>query len=376
MIKKIRILTISIFLSILLFSACTPAWQVEIISNDQTIGLIQREDVSHFINLSMEEIDRVPLGQLFYANGFMLIEEIQLITKGEEIASYVWDSIADSASILENGKVIIGNETIQPDTIIVSQAVLPSEIEHSIMDISLVIADFLSIPNLLNESRKPILTGDASNAVMILVDGLQFRKLQTMIKAGRLPFFAGINEIKQGLSVYPPITTTATAALLTSSRPEVNGVYGYGYRTTETITLFDLAADLDKNVIAIEGASLPFNLRNAEITLSGDRDGNGFSDDNVCMNSLEVIGSNMPDLMYIHFHEIDDMGHSFGPESQEYEDALVRVDGFLNQIYLALPDNTIIAIFADHGMHTVGNGGNHGTLTADDLIIPIIFLEK
>jgi hypothetical protein len=33
-------------------------------------------------------------------------------------------------------------------------------------------------------------------------------------------------------------------------------------------------------------------------------------------------------------------------------------------------------IFADHGMHTTNEGGNHGTLTADDLIIPIIFLEK
>jgi len=164
--------------------------------------------------------------------------------------------------------------------------------------------------------------------------------------------------------------------VLTGTNPLKNGVYGYGYRSTELKTLFDLAVENGKNVIAVEGASLPFNLRNAETTLSGDRDGNGYSDDNVFTNSLEVIQSNMPDLLYIHFHEIDDMGHSYGPDSKEYESALIRVDGYLENIFEALPENTFIIIFADHGMHATQGGGNHGTLTAADLIIPIIYLEK
>lgn len=374
--KKLQILSLLTLCICLILSACTPSWQINIFTNEKNIGVIQKEDVSHFIAKSMEEIDRISLGQIFYAKGFILIEGIQLMEKGEQIASFVWDSIAESASISESGKVSIAEKTYQPDHILISPADLSAEIDISIMDIPLVIANFLSIPNLLNKGRDPILTGEANYGVMILLDGLQFRKLENMIYAGKLPFFATITNIKQGLTVYPPITTSATAALLTSSPPEVNGVYGYGYRATETTTLFDLAVDLNKRVVAVEGASLPFNLRNAETMLSGDRDGNGYSDDNVCTNSLDVINTNMPDLLYIHFHEIDDMGHSFGPDSQEYENAIVRVDDYLAQIYQALPDNTIIAIFADHGMHAVGNGGNHGTLIADDLIIPIIFLEK
>jgi predicted AlkP superfamily pyrophosphatase or phosphodiesterase len=70
------------------------------------------------------------------------------------------------------------------------------------------------------------------------------------------------------------------------------------------------------------------------------------------------------------------MGHSYGPESKEYQDALVRVDTYISEIYKALPDYTFIVIFADHGMHTTPEGGNHGTLVASDLIIPILFLEK
>jgi len=110
--------------------------------------------------------------------------------------------------------------------------------------------------------------------------------------------------------------------------------------------------------------------------MSGDRDGNGYYDDNVMKNSLDVIQSEMPDLMYIHFQEIDDMGHEFGPDSDEYESAIIRVDSFLSEIYNALPEKTLLVIFADHGMHTTADGGNHGTLIASDLIIPIIFLEK
>lgn len=84
----------------------------------------------------------------------------------------------------------------------------------------------------------------------------------------------------------------------------------------------------------------------------------------------------MPDILYIHFHEIDDMGHEYGPDSEEYASAIIRVDQYLSEIYNTLPEETFIVIFADHGMHATANGGNHGTLTAADLTIPIIFLEK
>jgi predicted AlkP superfamily pyrophosphatase or phosphodiesterase len=164
--------------------------------------------------------------------------------------------------------------------------------------------------------------------------------------------------------------------LLTGALPEKTKVYGHGYRTTELTTLFDLAVENGLTVHAVEGNSLPFNLRNTEITLSGDRDQNGYSDDNVYSNALEVIETGLPNLLYIHFHEIDDMGHSYGPYSTEYLDAMIRVDGYLEGIVQALPENTLIIITADHGMHKTDDGGNHGTLAANDMQIPIIIIEK
>ena len=165
---------------------------------------------------------------------------------------------------------------------------------------------------------------------------------------------------------------------MTGAPPQVNGVYGYGYRSTDSKTLFDLAAEGGRSVTAVEGHSLAFGLQNANVILSGDRDGDGFTNDNVLVNSLRVIGDGMPDLLFIHFHDVDDQGHSYGPDSPEYEAAIIRVDKYLAQIYQALPVNTFIIIFSDHGMQNdpTSTGGNHGGLTLSAMTIPIIFLEK
>jgi predicted AlkP superfamily pyrophosphatase or phosphodiesterase len=86
----------------------------------------------------------------------------------------------------------------------------------------------------------------------------------------------------------------------------------------------------------------------------------------------------MPDLLFIHFHDVDDQGHSYGPDSPQYEEAIIRVDSYLSQILDALPSNTFITIFADHGMQAdlASNGGNHGQLTESAMVIPIIFIKK
>lgn len=61
-----------------------------------------------------------------------------------------------------------------------------------------------------------------------------------------------------------------------------------------------------------------------------------------------------------------------------YEAAIYRVDGYLSEIFQALPTNTFITIFADHGMQAKlnGSGGHHGLLHKKSMIIPIMFIEK
>jgi len=375
--KKLRLAIVLIFLTFSI-SACKGSWQISLITCDQNIGEIKQDDVDFYIEKSLEEIDSIPLGQLFYHNNFTLIDEIEIRTKSGEIHTFIWDEIADESTIAQTGLIQIEDQQLEPETIKISPSTRLNEITYGIMDIAPTITDVLGLPTLPGAQGQVTwkAQGNIDQAVMIFLDGLQYDKLLSLIDQGNLPFFQTLESIHTGISVYPPITTSASASLLTSKLPHEVGVFGYGYRTTESTTLFDLAAENKMDIIAVEGASLSFNLRNAETTLSGDRDGNGFSDDNVFSNSMEVITTNLPDILYIHFHEIDDMGHSFGPESDEYESAIIRVDQYLHEIINVLPENTMIVIFADHGMHATPYGGNHGTLTANDLIIPIIFLEK
>lgn len=377
--KPARILLILTILLLALFtSACQPSWHVMVTDQTGSIGEITYQDVKFYIDKSTEPADSVPLAQLLYHNGYTLVETISFMMPNGEEQAFVWDEIAASAQIGVSGEIWIGNEAYEPDQIHLKLADPAATIKLSIIDIAPTIAYVLGLPELEDSTGEiQITTKDEwEYAVMILLDGLQYGTLENAVNTGKLPFFQQIGVPEKGLSVYPPITLSASAAILTGTPPQVNGVYGYGYRDTTQTTLFDLAVGAGKSVTAIEGVSLPFNLRNAKTTLSGDKDGNGFSDDNVFQNSLEIIQNKLPDLLYIHFHEIDDMGHSYGPDSIQYLSALQRVDGYLEHIIDALPEKTFIAVFADHGMHETTNGGNHGTLTEEDLVVPIIFLEK
>lgn len=375
--KKLTLISlITLLLLSLSLSACQPKWEITVFSEGKQVGLITRTEVEFYIEKSSEDTQGVPLGQLLYNLGFTLIEDVAFSLDDEPQNSYVWDEIAEVTTISENGDISVGEQTFTVTSLSITPSPLSAMIELSIMDIAPTIASNLGLPDLPDAIGEVRTSVNARHGVMILLDGTQYATLQAMISEGDLPFLQSIGEIQQGLTVYPPVTVAASAALLTGAPPSVNQVYGHGYRSTESTTLFDLAAEAGLSVIAVEGASLPFNLRNADTTLSGDKDGNGWSDDNVYTNAMDVIANNMPDLLYIHFHEVDDMGHSYGPDSDEYHDALIRVDGYLADILDALPEDTAIAIFADHGTHNTADGGNHGSLIASDLIIPIIFLEK
>jgi predicted AlkP superfamily pyrophosphatase or phosphodiesterase len=197
--------------------------------------------------------------------------------------------------------------------------------------------------------------------------------------AGLIPNMAALPEPLVGLTAYPPSTRVGTAALLTGAPPEVNGVDGRKTRKTELETLFDVASAAGLRVVAVEGEALAFNLRGAKVQLSGDRDGNGSTDDNVLANALAVLEAGMPDLFFVHFHGIDDAGHTYGPGAPEEESTIREVDAAVGQLLDTLPADTLIIIFADHGMHRVeeeGRQGNHGDLIARDMFIPIFMTIK
>ena len=221
------------------------------------------------------------------------------------------------------------------------------------------------------------------HVALIFLDGFSYKTYQQALSENLIPNIARDATVYQAITVYPPRTTTSSAALLTGLTPNESGVNITGVRTTEARTIFDAATEKGITSIAIEGESLAFNLRNTTPVLSGDRDNNGATDDNTFENAMGVLSEGVPDLAWIHFHGIDDLGHYTGPITDEVLDKVVEVDGYVGQILDILPENTLIIIFADHGMHyeyeyeeEEEKFGNHGNLIYEDMVVPIIIQTK
>ena len=376
--KKI-FFSILIIAAVLGLAACqTKSWLIEVYTNGSPSGGFTQEEVVFYLDKILDDDSVVDFGQILYVQGFSLIDEITISSEGSESATFGWDEVASSAVITETGEITIAGTSYFPQSIDVSPSPQETEITLSILDIAPTIAYAMGWPELTDSTGEVRISesGIWDQAVMIFIDGLQYDNLLSLIQEDALPGFQRFDLPQMALTVYPPITTSATASLLTGTPPKTTGVFGYGYRKTDQTTLFDLVTCAGFTVTAIEGSGVAFNLGPANTILSGDSDGDGFTDDNVFANTMEVIQSDLPDLLFAHFHDVDDMGHNYGPQTPEYESAIVRVDGYISQIYDALPENTFLVIFADHGMHTTDTGGAHGTLTAADMIIPILFTEK
>ncbi len=75
----------------------------------------------------------------------------------------------------------------------------------------------------------------------------------------------------------------------------------------------------------------------------------------------KIILEHRPDLMFIHFPDVDATGHKYGWDSREQLAAIERTDRDLQRIFTALAtagiaEHTVIIISADHG----GAGKTHG----------------
>jgi len=78
-------------------------------------------------------------------------------------------------------------------------------------------------------------------------------------------------------------------------------------------------------------------------------------------------------LVFIHFHGIDDRGHSFGPYSDETMEYIKAIDQYIETLGKVWDGAIIIA--PDHGMHETDEGGGHGICVQSDIIVPYFIKE-
>ncbi|MGW6820403.1 alkaline phosphatase family protein [Streptomyces sp. NPDC055005] len=103
------------------------------------------------------------------------------------------------------------------------------------------------------------------------------------------------------------------------------------------------------------------------LSLKGDRDGYGSEDPKIAAAAAAELRDQNPDAAFVYLGEVDHAGHTSGAASQEYLNAIARVDVLVGKLLTAVEnrptrdrENWTILVTTDHG-HT--DGGGHGGST-------------
>lgn len=368
-------------------TACGRDWEAAVVAPDGTAFAVDAGLLESLADFADEE-QGIPLERVLWTSGHYVVERVVIIEPGGARHQFEWSAVAADTWWQEKGRIAVGGESIPVSRLEVEPPALLGQVQADIRDIAPTAAGALGLPDPAEATGRALGSRRARHVLLLFLDGFGYVRYLEARDADLIPNLTAAGEPLLALTVYPPSTRVGTAALLTGALPEVNGADRRSVRQTEIETLFDIAAAAGLDVVAVEGEALAFNLRSADVQLSGDRDGNGSTDDNVLANALAVLAcassactgdGGMPALFFVHFHGIDDAGHSYGPGAPEEESVIREVDAAVGELLRALPADSLAIIFADHGMHEVeeeGRLGNHGNLIAEDMFIPIILTEK
>lgn len=206
--------------------------------------------------------------------------------------------------------------------------------------------------------------------MVILLDGFSFEQWEYCANNGHIPCLESSSEVKKVLSAYKPVTNTGMATMITGQTPNVHGVHDRSVRKMNCDTIFKLALDKNKKACLIEADKKILNTEIQPI-LNIDTNKNGQIDDEVLDSALTNMKSK--DLCFIHFHGIDDLGHTYGPFSQETLDYITEIDDYVSRLMSEWDGVTVIT--ADHGMHTTQTGGTHGSCRFEDMVIPYMTIN-
>ncbi|MBN1260253.1 MAG: alkaline phosphatase family protein [Anaerolineae bacterium] len=374
--KPGRRLWIGLLLAIFLIAGCTPAWEATLMRPDGSLQTVTRDTL---LPLFDEEMDATPVERLLYVAGYELVASIYLEDTQGQTVEAEWDAVADSMMWELDGKITLGDTAYHVATVHPHAGTPLEPVAMHITDVAPTAAAALGLPSPAGATGQARDVGPAQHVLLLFLDAFGYIRYTEALADGLIPNLSALGEPLPGMTTYVPATAIASASVLTGATPDVHGVRWRGLRKTDAETLFDVASEAGLQVKAVEGEALAFEMRNADYTLSGDRDGNGSTDDNVLANALAVLDAGMPDLFWVHFHGIDDAGHTYGPGAPEEQAAIREVDAAVGTILAQLPTDTLVVIFADHGMHAVQEGerlGNHGHLIPRDMLIPIWVIER
>jgi len=231
--------------------------------------------------------------------------------------------------------------------------------DHSTLEIAPTALSALGIDSALyGMSAAPLVDPGArfARVVVIIADGFGWNIFTGLEGREEIANFSSIINISHAITACPSKTNVAVAMMLTGKPPAENGVFERNARILKTGSILDIAESHGKTTTFIEG-DIRFLDMNMSLTMDGN--GDGLIDDDIKEKTLRNLDHS---LVVVHFHGIDDAGHSHGIFSYEHIEAVERVNGYVGEIRRELENSswsdaendscsTLFMVVADHGMH-------------------------
>lgn len=196
------------------------------------------------------------------------------------------------------------------------------------------------------------------------LDGLGYGLYQYAVQKGMLPFLANHFWMCEIKTVKPSLTNPAMATMITGVLPTKHGILSRKDHQSAVPTIF--ADEIYREVSAIiEGDSVIVETEIFPRLHSAVR---GKNIDQLIFEGAKEAIKEHKRFIFTHFHGIDDAEHDYGPYAKEVLWRLGEMDEYIHTLSDMWQGNFLI--ISDHGMHTEGNGGNHGTDLEEDIIVP------
>lgn len=212
---------------------------------------------------------------------------------------------------------------------------------------------------------------NGNRVMFILPDGLSYEQVE--FYSGELTLFS--QNYQKATTVHPAISNVALASIITGVSPYNTEITQRGVKKPAKDDIFDYALGLGKTVTYIEGNG---NLVLTNIhPIYNIPDSEGCTDVNVFNSAMRALEDN-PDLLFVHFHGIDDVNHEYSPISEQAKSKIIETEKYIKQLIEKF-DGTVI-IVPDHGAITYidseGNKkGKHGFFEKEDMFIPFYVLK-
>ncbi len=212
---------------------------------------------------------------------------------------------------------------------------------------------------------------NGKKVLIVLLDGFSYHQFSHLKENNELPYMSKIDNNSKVITSYKPVTNTGLAAVLTGKSPAQNGVYSHDFKDLKVPDLFKKASELGIESVYVEGNIKILNT-SIEPILNPDLNENDTTDDEVFNETKKQI-KNGAQLIFTHFHGIDDTGHDYGPFGKKTKEVIKMSDQYLKKL-AEIWDGKII-ITSDHGMHKTENGGDHGLVLYEDMFVPYLITE-